>query len=234
MHPQVDQPSQLFLPDPRAAVEHQRNIHRPVNLFQRLHIGGRLGLVLAVVGSDGDGQSVHSRFLHKNTGLLRVRIRVGGDYLSPAHNAQLRLNGSACGPGQFHRSAGHLYILLQRQHGTVDHDGGKTALQGRPDILQLPGMVQMQGHPNLFLLRNLPHNGGQQAEADVFRRGDGDLQDHRRPHLLRRLDHHRDHLQRVDIERAHADAFAFGLAEKRLHCLIHRKSPLYYVFSFSI
>ena len=177
-----------------------------------------LELVGAVAGADGDGQGVYAGAGHKflylgGVGELGVRLADIDGVLDAGQLAQLALYHDAALVGVFHHLAGHGDVFFKVQLGTVDHHGGKTAVDAVLADLEAVAVIEVQRDGNIGIQHGGLHQLGEVNMLGVLAGAGGNLQDDRGLLQLGGLGDGLNDLHVVDIEGADGVAALVGLAE---------------------
>lgn len=128
----------------------------------QLGLGAGFKLVGSVGGADGDGQGVAAGALHKfldifGTGVGGVGSRDVDIVLNAGQGTQFCFDYNAVVMGVFYDLLGHGDILFKGERGTVDHNGGKSAVDTRFTGFEIRAVVQMEcdGQVGIFNNRGL-------------------------------------------------------------------------------
>ena len=142
---------------------------------------------------------------------------LGGDLhiiLDAGQSAQLGLHDDAVVVGVLHDLAGDLDVLGKGLGGSVDHNGGKAAVDAGLAGLKVGAVIQVQGDGDIGAL----DDGGlhQLHQVGVVGIGPGalgDLEDQRGVDLAGRLGDTLDNLHIIDVEGADSIPAVIGLLE---------------------
>ena len=192
-------------------------------------------LVCAVAGADGNGKRVAAGLGDKLLNLFGVRVGslVRGDLdlvFNAGEGAELCFDDDAVVMRVLDNLLGDLDVLGKGLGGSVDHDGGKAAVDASLAGLKVGTMVQMQNDGDLGAL-----NDSRLDELDevgvvcIGARALGNLQNHRRMLFLARLGDALDNFHVVDVESADGVAAVVCLLEhfgRSYQC--HDTSLLFY------
>ena len=188
------------------------------NVDAQLGILTGLELVCAVAGADGDRKRVDARaggeFLDL-VGRGEHRVVIGDVHvvLNARELSQLRLYDDAVRMRVFDDLLGDGDILLPGLAGSVDHDGGEAAVDGRLADFKVSAVVQMHRDRDIRRLDRSLHEVTQVHGVRVLSRARRNLKDDGGTALVCRFHDRLDHFHIVDVECADRIAACIRLFE---------------------
>ena len=186
-----------------------------------LLVAGALGgseLIGAVAGADGDGQGVAAGLGDELLDLFGTGVGgiLGGDLhfiLHAGQGAQLGLDHNAAVVGILDHLLGDLNVFGEGLGGSVDHDGGKAAVDAALAGLKAVAVVQMQADGQAGLDDGSLHQLHQIGVVGVGAGALGDLEDQGSFQIFGGLGDALDDLHVVDVESADGVTAVIGLLE---------------------
>ena len=134
--------------DAGTAMEHKRAGADRGDLGQVIKVD--LGRVLQAVDvADGDGERVatHAPYVLGHLRGVGLAIRLGDVViLLAADGAELGLDRNPARMAVVHGAAAETDVLLERQGGAVDHDGGEAGLHGATHVVERLAVVEVERH----------------------------------------------------------------------------------------
>jgi len=142
----------------------------------------RLELISTVAGTDSNGQRVATGLGDELLDFLRASVRriLGRNadiILNTGQRAQLSLDDDAVIVGVLNDLLGDLNILSERLGGSIDHDGGKAAVNAGLASLKAVAVIQMQTDGQASLDDSSLDQLGQISVVGISASALGNLQD---------------------------------------------------------
>ena len=212
-------------------MEHQRHVHRRVDLRQAVQIQLRRGLVDPVLGADGHRQEVRVGLLDEvarvagiGVGHLVHLARIVGQ---SAHAAQLALQAHAHGVAGACQLRGVAYVVrVILLAGAVVHHRAEAPAQRLHDDLVAVAVIQMHRHRNLRSTRGLQHHRRDHVEGAVLQQHLRRADDHRGGAFLGGADHRAHHVRVEGIEKSHAVLLLLRVLEQFFHRIECHKTSI--------
>ena len=183
-----------------------------------LGLGAGLELVSAVAGADGDGEGVNTGsgdelldFL--GTGVGGILLGDVDIVLDAGETAELTLNNNAALVSVLNDLAGQGNVLLEGVLGTVDHNGGETAVDAGLADLKVLTVVEVDTDGQVGILNSSLDELHEVNVLGVLAGAGGNLQDESGVELLGSLGDALDNLHVVDVESADGVAVGIGMLE---------------------
>ena len=202
-------------------MEYQRLLHPAADHFQPLHIQMGRFLINTVSGPDGYRQRIHSGFLHKTDGVIRISqvvpVRNQGIFL-PADASQLPFHGDSVCSGKFHRLPGVCDVLLQAQLRAVVHHRRIPVFHSAAGQLHGVAVIQMKSGDHFRILRQSGGNPVEKRETCVPDRAGGGLEDHGGVQFFRRSQNSLSHLHVFHIKGADGVPALLCVQKQFLRC----------------
>ncbi len=184
-----------------------------------LRLGSRLKLERAVACTNGNGKRIHTRLADELFHF--VWLCIGGILsryvyiiLDACQLTQFCFYYCAAGVGILYYFLCNLNILLKRILGSINHNGGETAVYTGLADLKVCTVIQMQGNRNIGILNDRSLNKlGQIRVICILPGSCRHLQNNRRIQLAGRFRNRLYDLHVVHIESADCIAALIGLLE---------------------
>ena len=189
--------------------------HELADFFQafKVEFGFALKFIRPVAGTDGDGQGVAARALHKLHGLVRVGVNgfFRGDFVfHTGQPAELGLHPDAARPGVIHHFFGQGDVFFEGQVRAVDHHRGETAVNAGLADGEVLAVVEVEHEGQVAFQKGRFHQLDQIILPGVFARAGGHLKNGRGLLFRGRFNNALDDFHIIDVESAHGVAFFVG------------------------